>query len=258
MTLLLEVRAMSGHSKWATIKHKKGKTDAARGKTFTKLIREITVSARDGGGDEASNPRLRTAILAAKAENMPTANIERAIKKGTGELSGESYESAVYEGYGSGGVAIIIETLTDNKNRMVSEIRHIFSKYNGNLGENGSVAWIFSQKGYLSVDKDEISEDDLMMAVLEAGVEDIGDEEDVWGITAEPQDFEGVKQALQDAGIPFKNPELIRKPQNTVKVEGKTAASVVNLMSALEDHDDIQKIYSNFDIDTQELAALTA
>lgn len=248
---------MSGHSKWATIKRKKGKTDAARGKLFTKLIREITVAAREGGGDEKSNPRLRTAILAAKAENMPAANMERAIKKGTGELPGESYESVIYEGYGAGGVAIMIEALSDNKNRTVAEMRHLFSKYNGNLAENGSVSWMFSQKGYLTVDKS-VPEDDLMMVALEAGAEDISDEEDVWEITTALPDFDRVKKALEEAGIACTQAELIRKPQNMMKVEGKTAEQVLNLMNAFEDHDDVQKVFSNFDMDAKDLAALTA
>jgi YebC/PmpR family DNA-binding regulatory protein len=248
---------MSGHSKWATIKRKKGKTDAARGKVFTKLIREITVAAREGGGDENSNPRLRTAILAAKAENMPAANMERAIKKGTGELPGESYESVIYEGYGAGGVAIMIEALSDNKNRTVAEMRHLFSKHNGNLAENGSVSWMFSQKGYLTVDKS-VPEDDLMMVALEAGAEDISDEEDVWEITTVLPDFDRVKKALEEAGIAYTQAELIRKPQNMMKVEGKTAEQVLNLMNALEDHDDVQKVFSNFDMDAKDLAALTA
>ena len=248
---------MSGHSKWATIKRKKGKTDAARGKLFTKLIREITVAAREGGGGENSNPRLRTAILAAKAENMPAANMERAIKKGTGELPGESYDSVIYEGYGAGGVAIMIEALSDNKNRTVAEMRHLFSKYNGNLAENGSVSWMFSQKGYLTVDKS-VPEDDLMMVALEAGAEDISDEEDVWEITTVLPDFDRVKKALEEAGVAYTQAELIRKPQNMMKVEGKTAEQVLNLMNALEDHDDVQKVFSNFDMDAKELAALTA
>ncbi len=248
---------MSGHSKWATIKRKKGKNDAARGKLFTKLIREITVAAREGGGEEGSNPRLRTAVLAAKAENMPAANIERAIKKGTGELPGESYESIIYEGYGAGGAAIMIEALSDNKNRTVAEMRHLFSKYNGNLAENGSVSWMFSQKGYITVDKS-VSEDDLMMIALEAGAEDISDEEDVWEIITALPDFERVKKAIEEGGIRYNQAELVRKPQNTLKVEGKTAEQVLNLMNALEDHDDVQKVFSNFDIEAKELAALTA
>ncbi len=248
---------MSGHSKWATIKRKKGKNDAARGKLFTKLIREITVAAREGGGDEGSNPRLRTAILAAKAENMPAVNMERAIKKGTGELPGESYEPVIYEGYGAGGVAIMIEALTDNKNRTVAEMRHLFSKYGGNLAENGAVSWMFSQKGYITVDKS-VSEDDLMLVALEAGAEDISDEEDVWEVTTALQDFDRVKKALGEAGIRHNQDELVRKPQTTMKVEGKTAEQVLNLMNALEDHDDVQKVFSNFDIEAKELAALTA
>lgn len=248
---------MSGHSKWATIKRKKGKNDAARGKLFTKLIREITVAAREGGGDENSNPRLRAAILAAKAENMPAANMERAMKKGTGELPGESYESVIYEGYGAGGVAIIIEVLTDNKNRTVAEMRHLFSKYNGNLGENGSVSWMFSQKGLINVDRS-VPEDDLMMAALEAGAEDISDEEDVWEVTTALPDFDRVKKALEEAAIPYTQAELVRKPQNMTKVEGKVAEHVLNLMNAMEDHDDVQKVFSNFDMDAKEMAALTA
>ena len=215
------------------------------------------MAAREGGGGENSNPRLRTAILAAKAENMPAATMERAIKKGTGELPGESYDSVIYEGYGAGGVAIMIEALSDNKNRTVAEMRHLFSKYNGNLAENGSVSWIFSQKGYLTVDKS-VPEDDLMMVALEAGAEDISDEEDVWEITTVLPDFDRVKKALEEAGVAYTQAELIRKPQNMMKVEGKTAEQVLNLMNALEDHDDVQKVFSNFDMDAKELAALTA
>jgi YebC/PmpR family DNA-binding regulatory protein len=188
---------------------------------------------------------------------MPAANIERAIKKGTGELPGESYESVIYEGYGAGGVAILIEALSDNKNRTVAEMRHLFSKHNGNLAENGSVSWMFSQKGCVTVDKS-VPEDDLMLVALEAGAEDISDEEDVWEITTALPDFERVKKALEEGGIRYNQAELVRKPQNTLKVEGKTAEQVVNLMSALEDHDDVQKVFSNFDIEARELASLTA
>jgi YebC/PmpR family DNA-binding regulatory protein len=192
---------MSGHSKWSTIKHKKGATDAKRGKIFTKLIKEITVAARMGGGDINANPRLRTAVLAAKAENMPKDNIERAIKKGTGELEGVNYEESTYEGYGPGGAAVIVESLTDNKNRAVAEIRHIFSKYGGNLGANGCVAWMFDKKGYLVVEKSVIDEDSLMETALEAGAEDVREDGDNFEVITEPDDFEAVKEAVDAAGI---------------------------------------------------------
>lgn len=249
---------MSGHSKWSTIKRKKGKADAERGRMFSRLIKEITVAARQGGGDEEGNPRLRTAIQAAKAANMPQVNIERAIKRGTGELPGVTYEEAVYEGYGPGGVAVMIEVLTDNKKRTVAEIRHLFDRNGGNLGANGSVAWMFDQQGLVVVDRDGIEEDDVMMAVLDAGAENIENLEDSFEITMAVEDLEKVKAALQESGIPFSHAEITYVPQSTVKVSGKTAEQVLRLMDALEDHDDVQKVYANFDMDDEEMEALAA
>jgi YebC/PmpR family DNA-binding regulatory protein len=247
---------MSGHSKWATIKRKKEKTDAARGRAFTRLIKEITIAARHGGGDETSNPRLRTAVLAAKAANMPAANIDRAVKRGTGELPGVSYEEITYEGYGPGGVAVYMEVLTDNKNRTVAEIRHLLSKYNGALGESGSVAWMFTKKGVIMVPAKNTSEDDLMMATLDAGAEDIAQEEELFRVTTDANKLEAVKKALEEAGIPFDSAEITREPANQVKVEGKAAESVIKLMDALEEHEDIQNVYANFDIDEKTLEAM--
>lgn len=249
---------MAGHSKWANIKHRKGKQDAARGKTFTKLIREITVAAREGGGDEATNPRLRSAVLAGKAVNMPAANIERAIKKGIGDIEGESYEAAIYEGYGPGGVAMFVEALTDNKNRTVSEVRHIFNKYNGNMAENGAVAWVFEQKGLVVVPKEGVEEEDLMMIALEAGAEDIAEEESTFEIYTPMSETDVVRKAVEEAGIMVERAELTRIPQNSVNVEGKIAQQLLVLMEMLEDNDDVQRVYANFDIDDEELAALTA
>ncbi len=247
---------MSGHSKWATIKRKKEKTDAARGRAFTRLIKEITIAARHGGGDESSNPRLRTAVLAAKAANMPAANIDRAVKRGTGELPGVNYEEITYEGYGPGGVAVYMEVLTDNKNRTVAEIRHLLSKYNGALGESGSVAWIFSKKGVITIPAGNTTEDDLMMTTLDAGAEDITLEEDLFRVTTDPAKLEAVKKALEGARIAWDSAELTREPANTVKVEGKAAESVIKLMDALEEHEDIQNVYANFDIDEKTLEAM--
>jgi YebC/PmpR family DNA-binding regulatory protein len=247
---------MSGHSKWANIKHKKGRADAARGKLFSKLIREITVAAREGGGEEANNPRLRSAVLGAKAENMPAINIDRAIKKGIGELPGESYEGAVYEGYGPGGVALFVEVLTDNKNRTVSEVRHLFSKYNGNMAESGAVAWIFDQKGLFAVPKTSADEETLMTAVLEAGAEDIVEEDDLYYVYSPMQDFDSVRKSLEAEGIDYERAELSRVPQNTVPVEGKTARQILSLLEVLEDHDDVQRVFANFEMDDEELAAL--
>lgn len=249
---------MAGHSKWANIKHRKGKQDAARGKVFTKLIREITVSAREGGGDESSNPRLRSAVMAAKSENMPAANIERAIKKGTGELEGESYEAAIYEGYGPGGVAMFVEALTDNKNRTVSEVRHLFNKYNGSMAENGAVAWVFEQKGLIVVPKEGVDEDEVMMIALEAGAEDMVEEESSFEIFTPVSETDVVRKAVEDAGVTVDRAELTRIPQNSVPVEGKTAQQLLTLMEMLEDNDDVQRVYANFEIDDAELATLTA
>jgi len=247
---------MSGHSKWSTIKRKKGKADAERGKLFTRLIKEITVAARHGSGDEDSNPRLRSAIQAAKAANMPSANIEKAIKRGTGELPGVNYEEITYEGYGPGGVAVYIETLTDNKNRTVAEIRHLLSKYGGSLGESGSVAWIFTKKGVIIIDAQGISEDDLMLATLDAGAEDIDLDDSIFRLVTEPFNLEAVKKALEESGIEYSSAEITMEPSNTIKVEGKIAESVLKLMDALEDQDDVQNLYSNFDIDDNVIEAM--
>jgi len=244
---------MSGHSKWHSIKHKKAAADAKRGKLFTKLIKEITVAARIGGGDPDSNPRLRTAIAAAKAANMPHDNIKRAIMKGTGELPGTVYEEVTYEGYGPGGVAIMIHALTDNKNRTVSEVRHIFSKHNGNLGENGCVSWMFEKKGYFVIPKGDMEEEEIFEKAIDAGAEDIKDDGENFEVFCAPEDFEEVKKNLEDAGIKLEVAEISMIPQNTVKVSGKDAESLLKLMSALEDHDDIQNVYSNFDISAEEL-----
>lgn len=239
---------MSGHSKWASIKHKKGAADARRGKVFTKLIKEITMSARMGGGDPDGNPRLRSAILAAKSENMPKDNIERAIKKGTGELEGVSYEESIYEGYGPGGAAVMVESLTDNKNRTVAEIRHIFSKNGGNLGENGCVAWMFNKKGYINVEKGGVNEEVLMETSIEAGAEDVREDENGFEIITAPEDFETVKAALEAASIPLQEAEVTMLPQTTADLKGKEAEQMVRLMGSLEDCDDVQKVYTNADI----------
>lgn len=239
---------MSGHSKWSTIKRKKGKADAARGKIFTRLIREITTAAREGGGDENSNARLRTAVEAAKAANMPAANIEKGIKRGTGELPGVIYEEKNYEGYGPGGVAVIIETLTDNTNRTTADVRHLLSKYNGNLGETGCVAWMFEKKGVITVSAEACSEEKLLELVLEAGAEDLTAEEGEFEVLCQPEDFEAVKAAVKEAGIETAAAELTMIPKTTVDVEGKQAEQVLKLMDALDECDDVQKIHSNFNI----------
>lgn len=247
---------MSGHSKWSTIKRKKEKIDAQRGKVFTKLIKEITVAARHGGGDEMSNPALRTAIAGAKAANMPSANIDRAIKKGTGELPGVQYEDAIYEGYGPGGTAFLVEALTDNKNRTVAEIRHILSKHNGNLGESGCVAWMFEKKGIIIVNTDQIGEDDLMELALEAGADDMKIEDEIYEIVTSPANFENVKEAIGQKGINIESAEIVMHPQNTVKVTGKDAEQLLKLIEILEDHEDVNDVYSNFDIDADVLKEL--
>jgi len=240
---------MSGHSKWATIKHKKGATDAKRGKIFTRLIKEITIAAKSGGGDPDGNPRLRTAILAAKAENMPADNIKRAIQRGTGELEGLSYDEITYEGYGPGGVAIIIDVLTDNKNRAVSEVRHAFSKNGGNLGAEGAVSWMFSKKGVISIEKDAASEDKLMEIVLESGAEDLNDEGESWEILSDPKDFEAVVEALKAAKIPTQTAEVTKIASTYTKLEGSQASAMIRLLETIEDLDDTQNVYSNFDFD---------
>ena len=247
---------MSGHSKWSTIKRKKGATDAKRGKIFTKLIKEITVAARMGSGDPDANPRLRTAIMAAKAENMPKDNIDRAIKKGTGALEGVAYEEAFYEGYGPGGAAVLVESLTDNRNRTVADIRHIFSKLGGSLGEAGCVAWMFEKKGFFVFEKDAVEEETLMEAVLDAGAEDIRDEESTFEVITAPEDFEAVKRALQEKGLDYALGEITMLPQSTVKLEDKHAEQMLRLMDSLEDSDDVQKVYSNFDISEKTLETL--
>ncbi len=239
---------MSGHSKWSTIRHKKGAADAKRGKIFTKLIKEITVAARSGGGDPNANPRLRTAIQTAKNENMPKDNIDRAIKKGTGELEGVSYEESIYEGYAPGGAAVLVEALTDNRNRAVAEIRHILNKNGGSMGESGCVAWMFDKKGYLSVEKQAAEEDRLMEVALEAGAEDIRDETDGFEVISAPEDFEAVKAALDEAGIPYSDAEVTMLPKSTVNLMGKDAEQMMRLMESLEDCEDVQKVHTNADI----------
>ncbi len=239
---------MSGHSKWSTIKHKKAATDSKRGKIFTKLIKEITIAARMGGGDPEANPRLRTAINAARSENMPKDNMERAIKKGTGELEGVSYEEVTYEGYGAGGAAVFIESLTDNKNRTVADIRYIFSKAGGNMGESGCVAYMFDKKGYLVVEQSATDEDTLMEAALDAGAEDVREDGDNFEVITEPGDFEAVQAAIATAGIATIAAEVTMLPQTVTPVAGKEAEQVLRLMENLEDCDDVQKVYTNADL----------
>ena len=248
---------MSGHSKWATIKRKKGKLDAERGKMFTKLIREITVAAREGGGDMESNARLRTAVATAKAANMPADNIKRGILKGTGELEGTHYEQSSYEGYGPGGVAVMVETLTDNKNRTVAEIRHIFTRHNGSLGEVGCVGWMFNRKGYITVEKGSIGEDELMEQALEIGASDFLAGDEIYEIYTEFVDFEKVRGTLEKSGVKIASAEISMIPQTTVKIEGKNAEHMIKLYEELEDVDDVQKVYANFDIDEKELEKLS-
>jgi len=239
---------MSGHNKWSSIKHKKGAADAKRGKIFSKLIKEITVAARMGGGDPNSNPRLRAAISTAKTENMPKDNMERAIKKGTGELEGVSYEEIVYEGYAPGGAAVLVECLTDNKNRAVAEVRHLFSKAGGNLGENGCVAWMFDKKGLIVVSKDKANEDQLMEIAIDAGADDVNDEGDTFEVVTQIGDFESVKDALEKASIETEMAEITMIPQNMLALQGKEAEQTFRLLDALEDCDDVQKVYTNADI----------
>lgn len=246
---------MSGHSKWHSIKHKKGAADAKRGKIFTRLIREITVAARDGGGDVDMNPRLRKAVADAKAANMPADNIDRAIKRGTGEMEGVSYEEITYEAYGPGGVAILIETMTDNRNRTVAELRHLLSKNNGNLGESGSVAWMFDRKGYLVVPKEQRSEDELFEIAIEAGAEDLKDDDSNFEIFTAQEAFEDVKKAMENEGIAPEVAEVSMIPQNYVKLEGADAQAMLKLYEAIDDHDDVQNVYSNFDIDEADLGS---
>jgi YebC/PmpR family DNA-binding regulatory protein len=243
---------MSGHSKWATIKHKKGALDAKRGKIFTRLLKEIAVAAK-GGGNPDTNARLRTAVAAAKAENMPQDNIKRAIQRGTGELEGVSYEEISFEGYGPGGVAIIVDVTTDNRNRAVSEIRHAFSKNGGNLGESGSVRFMFSKKGLIAVEKSAATEDQLMEIVLEHGGEDLNDEGDAWEVITEPASYEAVAAAIKAAGIPTVMSEVTMVASTYTKLEGNTATQMIRLLEALEDCDDTQNVYSNFDMDAAQM-----
>lgn len=247
---------MSGHSKWSKVKHIKAVQDAKKGKTFTKIIKEITVAARVGGGDPGGNPRLRVAVAAAKQANMPADNVKRAIMKGTGELPGVHYEEIVYEGYGPGGVALLIDVLTDNKNRTVSEMRYVFSRNNGNMGEAGCVSWMFHKKGSIVVDKNSVSEDKLMELVLEAGAEDIQDDAGNFEILTATENFEKVTTALHDANIPTVSAEVAMIPQTWIKLTGKEAQQVLRLVDALEDHDDVQKVWANFDIEEEELVQL--
>jgi YebC/PmpR family DNA-binding regulatory protein len=249
---------MSGHSKWHTIKHKKGAADAKRGKVFTRIIKELTVAARNGGGDPDANPRLRTVVAEAKSVNMPAENIKRAIQRGTGELPGVSYEEITYEGYGPGGAALIIEVLTDNRNRTVGELRHLLTKHSGNLGETGSVAWMFSKKGYVVVEKSAADEERLLAAVLDAGGEDLRDDGDTWEIISDPAAFEPVRDAVKALGIEPASAEVAMLPQNYVKLEGKAASQMVKLMEVLDEHDDVKHVWSNFDIEEKEIEASLA
>jgi YebC/PmpR family DNA-binding regulatory protein len=249
---------MSGHSKWHTIKHKKGAADAKRGKIFTRLIKELTVAARAGGGDPGMNPRLRTIIAEAKANNMPRENIERAIRRGTGEEPGVHYEEITYEGYGPGGVALLIQSLTDNKNRTVGEIRHMMSKYNGNLAAENSVAWMFNRKGQVVVEKSNADEERLLNAALDAGADDMNDDGSAWEIVSSPENFEKVREAVKGLGIEPASAEVAMIPQNYVKLQGKEAQQMLKLMEALDDHDDVQHVWANFDIEEKEIEASLA
>ncbi len=246
---------MSGHSKWANIKHKKAKSDAKKGKVFTKLVKEIMVAAKVGGSDPSGNPRLRTAIDKAKAENLPADNIDRAIKKGAGELAGVTYEEGVYEGYGPGGVAVLVNFMTDNRNRTAADVRHAFTKYGGSLGQSGSVAYMFDKKGYFAFDIGSIPEEKLMEAALEAGAEDVvtNTEEGVYEVYTDPSDFAAVKSSFDSAELSYSRADIEMIPSTTISVEGKTAQSVLNLLEALEDLDDVQSVYANFDISSEEM-----
>ncbi len=248
---------MSGHSKWSSIKHKKGAADAKRGMVFTKLIKEITVAARLGGGDPDGNPRLRTAIQAAKAENMPKENIERAIKKGTGELEGVSYEEVNYEGYGPGGVALLVECLTDNKNRTVADIKHILDRHGGSLGEPGCVSWMFEKRGMIIFDKDKVEEDKLLDVALEAGADDVREEESSFEVITAPSLLEEVRGAFDDMEMVYSVAEISMVPQTNVRLEGKKAEQMLNLMGAFEENDDISNVYANFDIPDEVMEAVS-
>jgi YebC/PmpR family DNA-binding regulatory protein len=249
---------MSGHSKWHTIKHKKGAADAKRGKIFTRLIKELTIAARHGGGDPNMNPRLRTIIAEAKANNMPRENIERAIRRGTGEEPGVSYEEITYEGYGPGGAALLIESLTDNRNRTVGEIRHLLGKWNGNLAAENSVAWMFTRKGQVIVEKTKADEEKLLNVALDAGADDMNDDGSAWEIVCAPESFEKVRDAVKATGIEPAAAEIAMIPQNYVKLEGKDAQQMLKLMDALDDHDDVQHVWANFDIEEKEIEASLA
>ena len=249
---------MSGHSKWASIKHKKGAADAKRGKLFTRIIKELTVAARDGGGDPDSNPRLRTVIADAKAANMPQDNIKRAIRRGTGEEPGVSYEEVTYEAYGPGGVALLIEVLTDNTNRAVGEIRHLLSKHGGNLGTSNSVAWMFDKQGYIVVEKTGVDEETLMSAAIDAGADDFQEEGDTWEVVSAPEVYDQVLEAVKMAGVVPVSAQLAMLPKNHIKIEGKLAQQLLKLMDLLEDQDDVQHVWSNFDIDVKEIEASLA
>jgi YebC/PmpR family DNA-binding regulatory protein len=249
---------MSGHSKWHTIKHKKGAADARRGKVFTRVIKELTIAARNGGGDPDSNPRLRTIIAEAKSHNMPADNIKRAIRRGTGEEEGVNYEEVTYEGYGPGGVAILVDTLTDNKNRTVGELRHTFSKHGGNLGEANSVAWMFEKKGLITVAKEKAHEDALMGAVLDAGADDMKDDGSAWEIVSPVEAHQAVLEAVKALNIEPDTAEIAMLPQNYIKLEGKQAQQMLKLMEVLEDHDDTRNVWSNFDVEEQEIEASLA
>jgi YebC/PmpR family DNA-binding regulatory protein len=246
---------MSGHSKWHTIKHKKGAADAKRGRLFTRIIKELTVAARAGGGDPDTNPRLRTIVAEAKAVNMPAENIKRAIRRGTGEEPGVQYEEITYEGYGPGGVALIIETMTDNKNRTVGEIRHILTKYGGDLGQSNSVSWKFEKKGYIVIEKAKASEDALMSAALDAGADDLRDDGENWEVISAPESFPTVKEAIDKLGITPESAQVAQLPKNYVSLEGKAAQSMLKLLDLLEDHDDVQHVWSDMDVDEKELEA---
>lgn len=249
---------MSGHSKWASIKHKKGAADARRGKLFTRIIKELTVAARDGGGDPAMNPRLRTVIADAKAANMPAENIKRAIRRGAGEEPGVSYEEVTYEAYGPGGAALLIQCLTDNTNRAVGEVRHLLSKHNGNLGTTNSVAWMFEKRGYIIVEQSSADEETLMTAAIDAGADDFKEDGDNWEIISTPEAFDQVREAVTNAGVQPASAEIAMLPQNLVKLEGKQAQQMIKLMDVLEDHDDVQHVWSNFDIEAKEIEASLA
>ncbi len=247
---------MAGHSKWAQIKRKKAVVDAKRGQVFTKIIKEITVAARLGGGDEESNPRLRQAVIAAKGANMPADNIKRAIQKGTGELPGVSYEEALFEGYGPGGVAIMVEVTTDNRKRTVAELRHLITKHGGKLGESGCVAWMFERKGVITLDKNGTDEEALLDVIVNGGGDDFSDEGDVYIVHSAPEDLPSVTESVEDGGFNVRSSEVLQMPTNSVAVEGETARKTLQLMEALDDHDDVQRVSANFDIDDEKLESV--